>query len=234
MKEDPQAVFVTGWNEWIAGRFDEFNGIKTPPMFVDQFDHEHSRDIEPMQGGHGDSYYYQFVNYVRRYKGVPAIEPVSPQSISLDGQFDDWRTVSPEFPDTVGDPVHRNHVGWGDAGPYVNQTGRNDIVVAKVSYDQQYVHFYVRTREPLSPRTDPNWMLLFIDTDAQESTGWLGYDVVVNQTNDSETTTTLQQNIAAKNEWHQPIAVQRRVSGNELELAIPRSALGCSGAVAKV
>ncbi|MHB9078622.1 MAG: hypothetical protein ACYC3X_14140 [Pirellulaceae bacterium] len=228
LKEDPQAVFVTGWNEWIAGRFDEFNGIKTPPMFVDQFDHEHSRDIEPMQGGHGDNYYYQFVNYVRRYKGVPAIEPVSPKSISLDGQFDDWRAVSPEFPDTVGDPVHRNHVGWGAAGPYVNQTGRNDIVVAKVSYDQQYVYFYVRTREPLSPCTDPNWMLLFMDTDAQESTGWLGYDVVVNQTNDSVTTTTLQQNIAAKNEWHQPVAVQRRMAGNELELAIPRSALGCS------
>ena len=75
LQEDPQAVFVTGWNEWIAGRFDEFNGIKTPPMFVDQFDHEHSRDIEPMKGGHGDNYYYQLVNYVRRYKGVPADRP---------------------------------------------------------------------------------------------------------------------------------------------------------------
>jgi hypothetical protein len=25
-------------------------------MFVDQFDQEHSRDIEPMRGGHGDDY----------------------------------------------------------------------------------------------------------------------------------------------------------------------------------
>ena len=226
LQEDPQAVFVTGWNEWIAGRFDEFNGIKTPPMFPDQFDHEHSRDIEPMQGGHGDNYYYQLVNYVRRYKGVPPIAHVSPQSISIDGQFQDWRTVSPEFQDTAGDPVHRNHVGWGDAGPYVNQTGRNDIVVAKVSYDSQYVYFYVRTRDPLSPRSDPNWMLLFIDTDARQSTGWLGYDVVVNATNDSETTTTLQQNVGAGYEWQQPMVVERRMSGSELELAIPRSAVG--------
>ena len=45
IKEDPQLVFVTGWNEWTAMRLDRFNGIRTPPMFVDEFDQEHSRDI---------------------------------------------------------------------------------------------------------------------------------------------------------------------------------------------
>ena len=56
-EEDPQFMFITGWNEWFAGRFDEFNGIRQPLMFVDEFDEEHSRDIEPMKGGHGDNYY---------------------------------------------------------------------------------------------------------------------------------------------------------------------------------
>ena len=179
LKEDPQTVFVTGWNEWIAGRFDEFNHIRTPPMFVDQFDHEHSRDIEPMKGGHGDNYYYQLVNYIRRYKGVPAI-PLSPQPITIDGRFDDWQPVTPEYCDTVGDPVHRNHAGWNTAGPYVNETGRNDLVAAKVSYDEQKVYFYVRTREPISPCTEKNWMLLLVDTDANPKTGWLGYDFQMN------------------------------------------------------
>jgi len=178
-----------------------------------------------MKGGHGDNYYYQLVSYVRRYKGVPSIEPVSPQAITIDGHFDDWQAVSPEFGDTVGDPAERDHAGWGAAGPYVNHTGRNDIVAAKVSYDQQYVFFYVRTREPLSPHTDPNWMWLLIDTDAQGSTGWLGYDVVVNSTSASETLTTLQRNVGGRNEWHQPISIERRVSGPEMELAVPRSAL---------
>ena len=72
LKEDPKFIFITGWNEWFAGRFDKFAGIRHPVMFVDQFDEEHSRDIEPMQGGHGDNYYYQMVSYIRRYKGVPA------------------------------------------------------------------------------------------------------------------------------------------------------------------
>jgi hypothetical protein len=48
---DPQFVFVTGWNEWIAVRLSEFASIKLPVMFVDEFDWEHSRDIEPCVGG---------------------------------------------------------------------------------------------------------------------------------------------------------------------------------------
>ena len=37
-------------------------------FFVDEFLEEYSRDIEPMQGGHGDNYYYQLISYVRRLK----------------------------------------------------------------------------------------------------------------------------------------------------------------------
>ena len=50
LEVDPQFVFVTGWNEWIAERFSEFASIKLPVMFVDEFDWEHSRDIEPCAG----------------------------------------------------------------------------------------------------------------------------------------------------------------------------------------
>jgi hypothetical protein len=65
LKLDPPLVMVTGWNEWIAGRF---ASAAEPVMFVDQFSEEFSRDIEPMKGGHGDNYYYQLVANVRRYK----------------------------------------------------------------------------------------------------------------------------------------------------------------------
>ncbi len=43
----PPFVMVTGWNEWIAGRWGEPGG---PIVFVDQFDEEFSRDIEPHEG----------------------------------------------------------------------------------------------------------------------------------------------------------------------------------------
>ena len=53
---DPQFAFVTGWNEWIALRLAEFASIKLPVMFVDEFDWEHSRDIEPCAGGISGGY----------------------------------------------------------------------------------------------------------------------------------------------------------------------------------
>jgi hypothetical protein len=51
LQVDPEFVFVTGWNEWIALRLNEFASIQLPVMFVDEFDWEHSRDIEPCAGG---------------------------------------------------------------------------------------------------------------------------------------------------------------------------------------
>src|SRR5687767_12715019 len=49
LEVDPQFLFVTGWNEWIAGRFGADAPFHAPGAvaFVDQFNHEYSRDIEP-------------------------------------------------------------------------------------------------------------------------------------------------------------------------------------------
>ncbi|MCR5264390.1 MAG: hypothetical protein K6D94_10975 [Clostridiales bacterium] len=90
LKKDPKMVFVTGWNEWTAGRWtfdrkqptsftltnDEGSytysrdGIpETRGVMCDACSLEYSRDIEPMKGGYFDSYYMQLIEYVRRFKG---------------------------------------------------------------------------------------------------------------------------------------------------------------------
>ncbi|HNQ73703.1 MAG TPA: hypothetical protein PKN95_08880 [Verrucomicrobiota bacterium] len=230
LQEDPRFIFVTGWNEWIMGRFAEFNGIKLPVMFVDQFDQEHSRDIEPMRGGHGDDYYYQFVSYVRKFKGARPLPPVQSRPITVDGRFDDWRAVQPEFRDTVGDPVHRGHRGWDAKVTYRNETGRNDIVAAKFSSDRETAWFYVRTRDPITAPQGTNWMLLFLDADANPKTGWLGYDVVVNRT----AAGSLETNVANRFAWSSAGSVSCRVAGNELELAIPWKLLGLQSPAARL
>ena len=219
LKVDPQFIFITGWNEWIAGRFDEFGGVSEPVMFVDQFDQEHSRDVEPMKGGHGDDYYYQMIAAIRRYKGVRPLPPVHSRPIVVDGKFDDWRDVSPEFRDDIGDPVRRDHAAWGKDGRQTNLTGRNDIIAAKVSADSSHIYYHVRTREPLTPSTDPHWMQLFIDADQDPRNGWLGYDFVVNHA-------VVEKHTGPGNKWSSPIAAEFRVVGNEMELSIPRVALG--------
>ena len=228
MEIDPPFVFVTGWNEWIAGRFDKdapFHG-SGPVTFVDQFNQEFSRDCEPMKGGHGDNYYYQLASNVRRYKGVRPISPVVPKPISIDSQFDDWKEVQPEYRDTVGDPVRRDYRGWDPDVRYVNRTGRNDIVEAKISFDDEYVYFYARTREKLSAASDPNWMLLLIDSDSDTKTGWLGYDRVINRKPIHDGSAVMEQNVGGDYSWSSPKDVFVQIGEHEMELAVSRKALG--------
>jgi hypothetical protein len=143
----------------------------------------------------------------------------------INGQFGAWAKVQPEFRDAVGDPVHRDAPGVGKSVPYVNNSGRNDIVAAKVSYDKKYVYFYVRTYKKLTPHTDPDWMLLYINSDADYKTGWLGYDFVVNR-HAGSSTTSLERNIDGEYKWQPVMNVRYAVRGNEMELAIPRKTLG--------
>ena len=233
MEVNPKAIFVTGWNEWIAGRYTKWSHYTDADcyfpggLFVDQYTHEYSRDCEPMVGGHTDNYYYQLASWIRRFKGVrPMPLAKGPSDIDIDGRFADWDSVAPEFRDTIGDVAHRDHRGYGQL-VYTNTTGRNDFVVTKAAYDEKKLFFFAQTSAPITPHTDPMWMLLLLDTDQDASTGWLGYDFVVNNEVAGETTTTVQQ---WNNGTWEPVGKARyRVNGNGLEFALPRKLVGETG-----
>ncbi len=195
LEVDPAFVFVTGWNEWVAGRYTEWSKYTDETsyykggLFVDQYTREYSRDCEPMRGGHTDNYYYQLAAWVRRFKGVrQRPEATGPSAISVDGKFDDWVAVVPEYRDTIGDVLHRDHLGCGNI-PYRNDTGRNDFVISKAAYDTDSLYFFVQTSAPITPSSDPYWMLLLVDSDLDAGTGWLGYDFVVNLEVEEESAT---------------------------------------------
>lgn len=249
LEVDPEFVFVTGWNEWTAGqmtrtnqdyeeemkKWDFFPGAKCGKggrevrmgegYFIDQYNQEYSRDIEPMKGGHSDNYYYQLVSNVRKYKGVERPEPVgAPVTIDIEGDFDQWRWVKKSYYDHVGDVTHRNSPGNFAAGPYINETGRNDIVESKVARDDDYVYFYVKTAEALTPHTDPYWMLLFIDADKSHETGWEGYDLLVNAEFKNDRTSTVKTYDGES--WSGSKGVAFRYEGNEMMVRVPRSYFG--------
>lgn len=217
---DPPFVMVTGWNEWTAGKYGRPNA---PVVFVDQFDQEYSRDIEPVAGLHNDNYYYQLVSNVRRYKGVPPLPQASPlKTIYLKDGFAQWAEVRPEFADHVFDNDHRDF-GRG-AVHYETTSGRNDFVKMKVAVDAGYIYFYAQTREPITPSMDPNWMWLLIDIDRDAKTGWEGYDFMVNHSVDGGETW-LERN-AGDWKWVKVAKFPFVVRGNELMFALPRAALG--------
>jgi len=227
---NPKFVFITGWNEWIAGRYTTWSHYTDAEcyypggLFVDEYTQEYSRDCEPMRGGHGDNYYYQLASWVRRFKGVRE-RPVArgPSRIEIDGQFADWDAVTPEFRDSIGDTSHRDHKGYGDL-VYHNETGRNDFVILKAAFDQRKLYFFAQTLDRITPRTGCNWMLLFLDVDQNARTGWLGYDFVVNLEVLGDRTTSVK--AWRQGTWETVGKADYRVNGNGIELAISRKLIG--------
>jgi hypothetical protein len=219
---DPPFVMVTGWNEWFAQRLGKPGDAV---MFVDQFNREYSRDIEPMKRGHGDNYYYQLVANVRRYKGVEPLPRASAsRSIRIEGGMEQWADVAPVFDDDAGETLPRDFDGAGGLH-YRDKTGRNDLITLKVARDSARVSFYARTRQPLTPPSDPNWMWLLIDVDGNPGTGWEGYDFIVNRKIEGDGTTWFEKNDGGWR-WKPVVRVPFRIAGNELHLVIPRESLG--------
>jgi len=211
----PPFVMVTGWNEWIAGRFTRPG---KPVVFVDQFDEEHSRDIEMMKGGHLDHYYYQLAANVRRYKGMPALRTASgPKSIPAEDGFAAWREVRPEFLDHTGETAPRDFDGVGK-WHYKSEAGVNDFEIMKVARDSANIYFYARTHAPVDRPGDGRMMLLI---DAGNGPSWEGYRFAVNRTKAG----VLERSLGGW-QWERVADVQQRVKGNELYLTIPRRHLG--------
>lgn len=229
---DPKLIFVTGWNEWVAQRFKVAHGQQMnlakrelkegETYFVDLYNAEFSRDIDPMKGGYTDNYYYQLIANIRWYKGAQRLPAASkPKTINFRKGFNQWKDVQPEFRDNVGDTLHRDFDGWGSLH-YKDDSGRNDIALAKVARDHNNLYFYAQTVDPLTPSSDPNWMVLLLDTDQNASTGLHGYDYRVGS------------GLLEKwsnGSWNSVAKLQINVTGNELQMLVPRKLVGYRGAL---
>ena len=229
---DPQFIFLTGWNEWVAQRFladgpGTFAGhpqVKGGTFFVDNFTEEFSRDAMPMKdkgkGGYGDNYYLQMVAGIRRFKGVHAL-PIAYGFQTMPGRnFAAWSRILPEYRDAAGDTEHRDHNGWGKLH-YKDTSGRNDITLAKVACDTKAIYFYVQTASNLTAYTGAHWMQILIDADSNAKTGWNGYEYVVNCPVLSADTTTLKR-FSDGEIW----VIKYHASGKQMMLTIPRRLLG--------
>jgi hypothetical protein len=234
LSADPQFLYINDWNEWTAGKYDwsipwlgREKDRANPFCFVDQYNAEFNRTVQPMKGGYTDNYYMQMVQNIRRYKGVrPVPEYAGFHAINIDGAFDDWTPVETGFFDTKGDVMHRDYKGYGGLH-YTNTSGRNDILTSKVAVDRKHINFYVETDSALTPHNGDRWMLLLIDADRNAATGWHGYDFIINKTVASDRQTTVMKYTGAgKNAWKEVARIAYRYSGNRLELSIPRKTLG--------
>jgi len=238
IQANPQFLFINDWNEWTAERFLSPQGQTTsfirrdsPYHFWDQYNLEFSRTIQPMKDGYTDNYYMQMAQNIRRYKGIrPIPELTGLHTVKIDGDFSDWTEDFVEYRDTVGDTIHRDHPGYGILH-YKNDSGRNDIITSKVAVDKETISFYAEANADLTPHTDKNWMLLLIDSDKDTSTGWYGYDYLINnKVKDDKTTMLMKYDAAnAADPWVEKAQLSYRYAGKQLEVAVPRKDLGLEG-----
>lgn len=226
IEQDPRVLFITGWNEWTAGRNE--NWCDTPNGFPDQFDDEHSRDIEPSKGDLKDHYYYQLVNASRQFQGArPIPVPSAAQSIDLALGAEQWSTAAPYFAAYIGNVGDRDAQGYGNLH-YTEFSGRNDIIGARVARDDEFVYFYVECNEDITPYTDPLWMVLYLDTD-QSNQGWETFEYVLNKTSPTATQATLERFTGNGYESEVVGKVSYTVSGKFMQVAVPKSMLGVVG-----
>lgn len=200
---DPPIVMITGWNEWWAGRWDNYlpGGVNpargqtiantyivdpADPLkrnyFVDCLNGEYSRDIEPVKGLYNDNYYYQMVSNIRQYKGTrPVPSAIDQKTIDINGCPCQWEDVGPDYLDYKGDTVKRDAVSYVGEFHYTNDTGRNDFVKMKVSSDEEFLYFYAECANDITKPESTNWMNLFINSDCKYDNGWYGYNYIINR-----------------------------------------------------
>ena len=192
---------------------------------------EYSRDIEPMRGGYFDNYYMQLIDNVRKYKGAaPALIHRSKKVIDINGGFDQWDDVFVTYTDPSSDKGNREAPCFGNS-TYIDQSGMNDIVNTKIIYDTYNIYFYADTRsDMIIPEDGATFMQIFLNTDMDASTGFYGFDYIVNSRILNENTTMLSKAVSNGKEYDfsETAELSYRTEGNKIMIKVPMSALGIS------
>jgi hypothetical protein len=181
ISQDPEIVFVTGWNEWATNKWPGKEG-DTVARFVDSFNTEFSRDIEMtkerryvmnddgtgyVQEGYGDNFYLQLVRNIRRYKGIAAD---GPSYIEPDTDGQNYISLA-----VVNEPR--------DCGGYKQAAAANFIRTVNVSHTPDEIVFKVGCADEITTPDDGalNWMNIFMGFEGSKEKQWQTYSYVLNR-----------------------------------------------------
>lgn len=218
IKQDPDTIIITGWNEWIAEL--QYNSSTKKIGFVDVADINNNRDIEPMEGGYGDNYYMQLTYWIGKFKGSSAkVNAGKNVTIDINGSFDQWKSnnITAVYKDYLEDIFDRNSFeayNWSET--YTDSTGVNDFESFKVAKDSKNIYFYAKTVDNVIMGS--NLMTLFLSTN-EDKGNWYGYNYVVNRGDLDNDKMVLEKR--DNNSWSKVGVLECKVEGNELMVKVP-------------
>ena len=184
---DPEIVFITGWNEWIAGKY-TYDGEY---MFCDNVNLEFSREIEPMRGGYEDAFYIQMLMNIRQYKYKSMdgyIAQSTKKEIDIYDDIIQWEDVNAIYRNINIANIPRNYLtGYAkneDGDRYTQAAARNNIEYIKVTCDDTNLYFLIKCDADITEAYGQNFMNIFIGTGDSPAAdkGWESYEYVINRT----------------------------------------------------
>ncbi len=216
-------VTVTGWNEWTAIKLIQNGKV----IFVDNFNAEFSRDIEPQRnGGYQDSYYLQLIDNVRRFKNTgKEIPRPNKVNINVANGSADFSGVTNVYYTGTLKSYSRNSTSPGNKYTYTQDAPRNNLQSVKVADDGNNLYFLIESEKDMVSYREDNFTNIYIGVDNLELKGWEGYEFVASPSHKKlyslaqNGNRTLVGNIEAK------------VEGKYLIVSVPLSMLGATDGV---
>ena len=227
--KDVDIAFVTGWNEWTMIKFAEkVSATEQKVYFVDAFNEEYSRDIEPMKGGYGDNFYLQTLKNIRAYKYEEDKNYRQKFAAKSLDSFGEWEGLY-TYKDFAGDAMVRDYRGIVDTPEYhyTDTSARNDITDIQIANDSEYLYLKISTLAPVTSyeQGDESWMNILLGTGNEKNKTFEGYDFVVNRHPSSDGTTSVEKSTGGY-AFSEAGKAEYRVSGNQIIVKVPLKALG--------
>lgn len=191
--QDPEIIFITGWNEWATNKRLPNAEDQTVAWFVDSFNTEYSRDIEMtaapsyvydeesgkyIQEGYGDNYYCQMVDNIRRYKGITTGEVKSEKSVAIDMttyRDEQWKDTYAFVNMSVDNAPRTDKY-------YRIKAAENFIRELRVTNDNENVYIMIRTDEDaVLGNGDSSLLNVMIGVEHLEENGFEGFQFLINR-----------------------------------------------------
>ena len=135
--------------------------------------------------------------------------------------------MAPYYAAYIGNTGDRDALGFGNVN-YVDRSGRNDIIGAKVSRDDEFLYFHVECSDNITPYTDKLWMNLLIDCVTGEQ-GWNTFNYVVNKTPASASAAVLEKFTGDGYASEKVADCEYEVDGRFMTVKIRKADLGIDG-----